>query len=67
MAGYAVGMFFYDAFEFVQVTFLAFIVLALGASAALCPAREWAPEALRRRSRAPANPAGFARAGRQLA
>lgn len=30
LAAYAVGMFFYDAFSFVQVTFVFFILLALG-------------------------------------
>jgi hypothetical protein len=32
VAAYAVGMFFYDAFAFVQVTFLLFILLGLGAA-----------------------------------
>jgi hypothetical protein len=45
-AGYAVGMFFYDSFEFVQVTFLLFIVLGLGAAAALSPPAEREAEAL---------------------
>jgi hypothetical protein len=44
-AGYAVGMFFYDSFEFVQVTFLLFIVLGLGAAAALSPP-EWEAQPL---------------------
>jgi hypothetical protein len=34
---FAVGMFFYDAFSFIQVTFLAFIVLAFGAVALRLP------------------------------
>ncbi len=50
-AAYAVGMFFYDAFSFVQVTFLLLLVLGLGASAALSPQAEWAPEALASRRR----------------
>jgi hypothetical protein len=32
VAGFAVGMFFYDAFAFVQVTFVFFFLLALGAA-----------------------------------
>ena len=40
-AGYAVGMLFYDAFSFVQVTFLLLIILALGASTALSSPEEW--------------------------
>jgi hypothetical protein len=34
---YAVGMFFYDAFAFVQVTFLLFILLALGSAVLSLP------------------------------
>jgi hypothetical protein len=45
-AAYAVGMLFYDAFSFVQVTFLLFVVVGLGVSAALSPAAEWVPAAL---------------------
>jgi polysaccharide biosynthesis protein PslJ len=33
VASFAAGMFFYDAFSFIQVTFLLYIVLALGMSA----------------------------------
>jgi hypothetical protein len=44
-AGYAAGMFLYDAFSFSQTTFLLLIVLGLGVSAALSPATEWMPEA----------------------
>jgi polysaccharide biosynthesis protein PslJ len=33
VAGYAVGMLFYDAFEFIQVTFMLFIFMGLGISA----------------------------------
>jgi hypothetical protein len=40
-AAYAVGMFFYDSFSFVQVTFLLLIVLGLGASTALADESEW--------------------------
>jgi hypothetical protein len=32
VAAYAVGMFLYDAFSFIQVTFLLFILLGLGAA-----------------------------------
>jgi hypothetical protein len=32
VASYAVGMFFYDAFSFIQVTFILFVVLGLGAA-----------------------------------
>jgi hypothetical protein len=35
---FAVGMFLYDAFSFIQVTFLAFILLAFGAAALRLPA-----------------------------
>ena len=31
-AAYAVGMFFFDAFAFIQVTFLLYFILGLGAS-----------------------------------
>jgi len=54
-AAYAVGMFLYDAFSFVQVTFLLYLVVGLGVSAALSPAAEWAPAVLdvRKRQRSP--------------
>jgi hypothetical protein len=42
VAAFAVGMFFYDAFSFIQVTFLGFIFLGLGAATRACPAAEWA-------------------------
>jgi polysaccharide biosynthesis protein PslJ len=66
-AGYAVGMLFFDAFEFVQVTFLAFTVLAIGAAAALCPAREWEPVLSGERSRAASRPPDLTRPRGQLA
>ena len=42
IAGFAVGMFFYDAFAFTQVTFVLFFLLALGA-AVLAQTRSVAP------------------------
>jgi polysaccharide biosynthesis protein PslJ len=42
-AGYAAGMFLYDAFSFGQTTFLLLIVLGLGAAAALAPRSDWDP------------------------
>jgi hypothetical protein len=44
-AGYAVGMFFYDSFSFIQVTFLLLIVLGVGAAAALSSRAEWEAQA----------------------
>jgi hypothetical protein len=32
IAGFAVGMLTYDAFSFIQVTFLAYLVIGLGAA-----------------------------------
>jgi hypothetical protein len=37
VTAFAVGMFFFDAFSFIQVTFVLFILLALGASTLLTP------------------------------
>jgi O-antigen ligase len=37
VTAFAVGMFFFDAFSFIQVTFLLFILLALGAATLLTP------------------------------
>jgi hypothetical protein len=45
VAAFAVGMFTFDSFSFVQVTFLFFIILALGASRATVATRPAAPEA----------------------
>lgn len=42
IAAYAVSMFFYDAFSFIQTTFMLFIFLGLGVSTHLAPAAEWA-------------------------
>jgi O-antigen ligase len=53
VASFAVGMFFYDAFSFIQVTFLLFILLGLGTSTRLCPAAEWVTVP----ARTPARPA----------
>jgi polysaccharide biosynthesis protein PslJ len=41
VAGYAVGMLTYDAFSFIQVTFLLFIFLGLGASVLNASPDEW--------------------------
>lgn len=41
VAGYAVGMFTYDAFSFIQVTFLLFVVLGLGAATWLSTQPDW--------------------------
>ena len=41
VAGYGLGMFTYDAFSFIQVTFLLFIVLGIGAAALLWPSEQW--------------------------
>lgn len=41
VAAYAVGMFTYDAFGFIQVTFLLFITLGVGASALMASPSEW--------------------------
>lgn len=40
VAAFAVGMFFYDAFSFIQVTFVLFILLALGAATLATPRPE---------------------------
>ena len=42
VAAYAVGMFFYDAFAFVQVTTVMFIYLALGSALVVCPSAVFA-------------------------
>lgn len=41
IAAYAVGMFTYDSFSFIQVTFLLFITLGIGASALLSRQHDW--------------------------
>jgi hypothetical protein len=41
VAAYGVGMFTYDSFSFIQVTFLFWIVLAIGAAAVLSKREEW--------------------------
>jgi hypothetical protein len=48
-AAYAVGMFFYDSFTFIQVTFLFFVLMGLGSAVLSTAEAEKAPEALRRR------------------
>ena len=49
LCAFAIGMFTFDAFSFIQATFLMFIVLAIGASALLArepvAGRETAPSA----------------------
>jgi hypothetical protein len=52
VAGFAAGMFFYDAFSFIQVTFILFVLLGLGASVVRAPAVEpaRAPRPLRART-----------------
>jgi hypothetical protein len=51
VAAFAAGMFLYDAFSFIQVTFLLFLFLGLGVSARLCPAAEWEAVSQRKRMR----------------
>jgi len=41
VAGFAISMFTYDAFSFIQATFLLFIVLGIGAAALRSPPGEW--------------------------
>jgi O-antigen ligase len=41
VAGFSLGMFTYDAFSFIQVTLLLFIVLGIGASALLSSEADW--------------------------
>ena len=43
VAGFAIGMFTYDAFAFIQVTFLLFITLGVGAVALRMAPSEWEP------------------------
>jgi O-antigen ligase len=52
VAAYAIGMLTYDAFAFIQVTFLMFFMLAIGASALLTRPEEW-KELVTARKRAP--------------
>ncbi len=44
IAAFAASMFFYDAFSFIQITFMLFIFLGLGVCTYLAPAAEWATE-----------------------
>jgi hypothetical protein len=44
IAAFAVSMFFYDAFSFIQITFMLFIFLGLGVCTYLVPETEWAVE-----------------------
>ena len=52
IAEFAISMFTYDAFSFIQVTFLLFIVAGIGAAALRSPVAEW--EQLAQRSAWPA-------------
>jgi O-antigen ligase len=52
VVAYAVGMLTYDSFAFIQVTFLLFVVLAVGVAASLTREEDWA--ALRESDRQPA-------------
>ena len=52
VAAYAVGMFFFDAFSFIQVTFLLYFLFGLGASLLRVSAAERAPAPRGQRSRA---------------
>ena len=58
VAGFAIGMFTYDAFAFIQVTFLLFITLGVGAAALRMAPEEWesAPEAVSGRASASDRP-----------
>ena len=53
VASFAVSMFFYDAFSFIQVTFMLFILMGLSASALLAP--EYARAARTARATGPAS------------
>ena len=44
VVAYAVGMLTYDAYSFIQVTFLVFICLGLGSAALLADSAEWTDE-----------------------
>jgi O-antigen ligase len=54
VGSFAASMFFYDAFSFIQVTFLLFIVMGLGVSTVLAPEPSRVPR--RARNRAPQRP-----------
>lgn len=43
VSSYGIGMFTYDAFSFIQVTFIFYILLALGAAALAVPREQWPP------------------------
>ena len=57
VTGYAVGMFTYDAYSFIQVTFLVFIFIGLGGSVLAASASEWRPNPVARRAVGPVRPA----------
>ncbi|HEY8647139.1 MAG TPA: O-antigen ligase family protein [Gaiellaceae bacterium] len=54
VSGFAASMLFYDAFSFIQVTFLLFIVMGLGVSAFLAPELARVPGRVRARAPRPA-------------
>jgi O-antigen ligase len=57
VASFAVSMFFYDAFSFIQVTFLLFILMGLSASALIAPEYvRTTAQATRREARTAATP-----------
>ncbi len=53
VAAFAVSMLFYDAFSFIQITFMLFIFLGIGTSTLLAPAAEWETVEAPARSPAP--------------
>lgn len=69
VAAYVVGMFFYDAFSFIQVTFFLFIMLGLGCALLADTGRspESAASLSARADRGPRGPEGVAREGSALA
>lgn len=58
VASFAVSMFFYDAFSFIQVTFMLFIVMGLSASALMAPDYVRAEQPSPRAARAASPPLG---------
>ena len=56
VVSFAVSMFFYDAFSFIQVTFMLFIVMGLGVSAFLAPEYAHVTQRSRRGAQLPVPP-----------
>jgi len=56
VAAYAAGMLTYDAFSFIQVTFLLFILVGLGSALLAEQLSEPSPQAMRIRRQAPGDP-----------